>query len=343
MNFGKTVRSFFGMTTALVLLASLSGCNDKSHQPNINTNVVTDYSVSSHWLSLPVNLMPVDVFYAYPTSWYKTSPSDPNVCAVDLPMMLVGARKAFSRQATTFEAVANVYAPYYRQVDGDYTLALPENQRWALVRKYPAQDIIAAFEYYIAHFNQGRPFILAGHSQGSNALLVLLSDYMSQHPEVQKRMIAAYIIGYPVTESFMQSNPHLKFATGPDDIGVIISYNTQSPKVKPGTNPVVGNNIGLVINPITWTRDTSLAPASQSLGSFIPDSTGHFVKVLNFADAKIDLTQGVLICSSVNDSAMYRLSGSMGLGVYHSFDYPFYYYNLQENAGRRINKFLSHR
>ena len=54
----------------------------------------------------------------------------------------------------------------------------------------------------------------------------------------------------------VSAHPHLKFAEEPDDTGVIISYNTQSPKVQPGHNPVVGNNIGLVINPISWNRDT---------------------------------------------------------------------------------------
>ena len=61
---------------------------------------------------------------------------------------------------------------------------------------------------------------------------------------------------------------------------------------------------------------------------------------MNVADARIDLTQGVLICSSVKDSDMFRLSQIMPLGVYHNFDYPFYYFNIQENAIRRVNKFL---
>jgi hypothetical protein len=163
---------------------------------------------------------------------------------------------------------------------------------------------------------------------------------MVSHPEVYSRMIAAYVIGYPVTADFMAANKQLKFAEGPDDTGVIISYNTQSPKVAQGTNIVVGNNIGLVINPISWKRDETLATASESLGSSWIGADNGFVKVLNLADARIDLTQGVLICSSVNDSAMYKISGGMGLGIYHGFDIPFYYYNLQQNAENRSSKFL---
>jgi hypothetical protein len=172
-------------------------------------------------------------------------------------------------------------------------------------------------------------------------MMFLLSEYMTIHPDVYARMIAAYVIGYPVTKEFMAANRHLKFAEGPDDTGVIISYNTQSPKVVPGTNIVVANNVGLVINPINWKRDETPAPASENLGSYMPDSTKiHFQKVLDFADAQIDLAHGVIICNSVNDTAIYAISGGLDLGVYHLFDINFYYYNLKENAQRRATKFL---
>jgi hypothetical protein len=72
---------------------------------------------------------------------------------------------------------------------------------------------------------------------------------MKEHPEVYERMIAAYVIGYSITEDYLTQNPHLKFATGPDDIGVIISYNTEAPDVAAGVNPVVWPG-ALVINPI---------------------------------------------------------------------------------------------
>ena len=163
----------------------------------------------------------------------------------------------------------------------------------------PAADVTAAFDYYIRHYNNGRPFIIAGHSQGANVLMFLLSEYMKTHPDVYAGMIAAYVIGYPVTAEFMAENKHLRFAGGPDDTGVIISYNTQSPKVVPGTNIVVANNIGIVINPVNWKRDETPATASESLGSYMPDSTmTHFGKELNFADARIDPAHGLSSAAS---------------------------------------------
>ena len=306
-----------------------------------NPNVI-DYSNPGHWLSLPAHpSKPVDVFYVYPTVWAKVDPAEPNYCAIDHPSMHQGAVSAFNKQATAFETTGNVYAPFYRQADGACTLSLAEDQRWEVLRKVPAADVTTAFDYYIRHYNNGRPFIIAGHSQGANVLMFLLSEYMKTHPDVYAGMIAAYVIGYPVTAEFMAANKHLRFAGGPDDTGVIISYNTQSPKVVPGTNIVVANNIGIVINPINWKRDETPAPASESLGSYMPDSTmTHFGKVHNFADARIDLVHGIIICSSVNDNAIYAMSNGLDLGVYHIFDINFYYYNLRENAERRANRFL---
>lgn len=318
----------------LIISCSESGSPEKE--------IGIDYSNKKNWLVCPENSpKKVDIFYVYPTAWYKEIPSEPDICEIDNKTMLTGSRKAYEIQATAFETAGNIYAPYYRQLDAKYTLTLSEEQRWNVVAATPAKDVTAAFDYYIKNYNNGRPFVLLGHSQGAHVLLILLKDYMSKNPSVFARMVCAYVIGYPVTAEFMNANKHLKFAEGADDLGVIISYNTQSPKVVSGANIVMGNNIGMVINPVNWKRDETMAGTSESFGSYMPvNSQGQFGLVPNFADARIDLAKGVLICSSVKDSTMFKLSGGMGLGIYHSFDIPFYYYNLRENVQRRVNKFL---
>ena len=336
----KIIMRILNVFLVMSLLNGLISCSNSVESTEADS--ITDYSKPEHWLSLPAdNTKDVDIFYVYPTAWYKEDPSEPNFCAIDNGIMRIGSKGAFNRQATAFETVGNIYAPYYRQADAKYTLSLPENERWNVIGSIPSKDVIAAFDYYIKNYNNNRPFILVGHSQGANVLLFLLKDYMYKIPSVYARMISAYVIGYPVTAEFMDANKHLKFAEGPDDTGVIISFNTQSPNVSHGANPVMANNIGIVINPINWKKDETLATESENLGSYMPiDSLGHFGMVANFADARIDLAKGVLICSSVNDSAMFKLSPFMGIGVYHSFDIPFYYYNLRENAERRVNAFL---
>jgi len=285
--------------------------------------------------------MAVDVFYLYPTCWQKVDSTDPNICDINNTLMLAGAIPAFKRQATAFETFANVYAPYYRQADAVYTLGLPEDQRETVIGGIPTLDATAAFDYYIKHYNQNRPFILAGHSQGSNILIHLLSGYLKDNPEVYQRMVAAYVIGYPVTSAYLANNPHLKFAEGPDDTGVIISYNTQAPSVIPPNNPVVSNIVGLVINPITWTRTETEATTAEGLGSIMPDSvTLKFEPVPQYADARVDINKGVLICTSADSNELYKYTKSFGKGVYHSFDYPFYFFNIRVNAQNRADKFL---
>jgi len=235
------------LTIAVGSILTLAACGSDNSDP---APVATDYSQVNHWLSIPVVTEAVDVFYLYPTAWQRGD-NEPFICEIDNPSMLAGSASVFTRTATAFEPFANIFAPYYRQADAAYALTLPLAAHDALIAGIPTLDAVAAFDYYIKRFNQGRPFILAGHSQGSNVLINLLTGYLKDHPDVYQRMIAAYVIGYPVTAQIIEDNPHLKFAEGPDDTGVIISYNTQAPDVDPADNPVLSGLVGLVINPIT--------------------------------------------------------------------------------------------
>ena len=331
------IRIMLSVVAVFWLSVVLAACGSDKSSSRL---AATDYSKTAHWLSLPATTKPVDVFYLYPTAWQKVSPSDPNINEIDNASMLKGSNAAFARTATAFETVGNIYAPYYRQADALYTLTLPTlTEREQVVAGAPTIDAMAAFDYYIKHFNNGRPFILAGHSQGSNVLLNILADYMKANPVVYDRMIAAYVVGYSVTDASLAKNPHLKFATGPDDTGVIISYNTQSPTVAKGANPVVLDG-AIAINPLTWTRDETNAPTSQGLGSFMPGA-GGFSQVPQYGDAAVSLDKGVVICSTADEAALHALTPALPSGVYHSFDYLFYYYNLRANAANRAAKFLS--
>ena len=299
---------------------------------------VTDYSRTDSWLCMDRTAsLPVDVFYLYPTAWQKGA-GDGNYCPVDHPSMLRGAQGAFNRQASAFLPVGNIYAPYYRQADASYILTLPTiGEQEEAVRVIPAADGLAAFDYYLEHFNQDRPFILAGHSQGSNVLLYILSRIKDQ-PEVLDRMVAAYVIGFSVTRDYLAGNPPLRFASGPDDTGVIISFNTQAEVVE--RNPVVRPG-ALAINPISWTLDETEAPKEDNLGSIMPLSAllSDLSPVENLASARVDAQKGAIICGSV-DAQRYSRPG-WPQGVYHSYDYPFYFYNIRANAQNRVEKYLA--
>jgi hypothetical protein len=337
----KVVRQV--LLLVILLSFSLTACG---HTTTISTTrttfsssttiVAVDYSIPEHWLALPSTIdKKVDVFFLIPTAWTNNDPN-PTICAIDEPSLKAKAPLSIATQASAFATVADIYAPYYRQDN------LSPIDRLKICAGIPTTDAVAAFDYYIQHYNNGRPFILAGHSQGSNVLINLLSVYMKDHPEVLKYMVAAYVIGFPVTAEYLAENPFLKFATGPDDTGVIISYNTQAPDVAPGTNTVLTGLVGEVINPITWTRDEALATTSQGLGSYMPDPvTLKFSQVPQYADARIDRAQGILVCTTADEDMIYKLAPTMGRGVYHGFDYYFYYYDLSKNAANRIEQFLN--
>lgn len=328
------------MNVKRILLLVITLCVSLTLAAHANDTQVTDYSQAKHWLALPASTdKAVDVFYLYPTAWYKVNKDELNICEIDNPIMLEGSKLAFARQATAFETVGNIYAPYYRQADVGYTLSLSPEEQEKFVGGIPKTDAMAAFDYYIKNCNNGRSFILVGHSQGSNLLAFILSEYMKEHPAVYARMIAAYVIGYSVTGDYLAKNPHLKFAKGSDDTGVIISYNTQAPNVI--NNPVVMPG-AIAINPITWTREETLATAEQSLGSIVLNNGIVVAKnVKNYADARVDKARGVVICTTADVEKLAPGNKVFGKGVFHTYDYPFYYYNIRENAENRTKNFLS--
>jgi len=313
----------------------------------------TDYQQRSHWLFVPaknVKKKRVDVFYLYPTEYVRV-PGGPLICPVDDPQMMAAAKVAFQRQATAFRTVANIYAPYYRQADAASRAKMPQKEQVKVVAGAPTVDGIAAFKHFIKHFNHGRPFILVGHSLGSNVTANLLAQYMGSHPRVRKRMIAAYVVGYSITPHYLKQHPFLKFARGARDTGVIVSWNTEAPTVA-GKDPVLLPG-GLAINPITWTRKQTEAPAAKNPGSIELDPTtgtplltaqGKIKRFKNVADARVDKAKGVVICSTVPwQDPPYYTPGGFPMGVLHVFDYPLYFFSVRANAADRVAHYFAER
>ena len=296
-----------------------------------------DYADSNNWLAINYTGKAVDVVYFYPTTFIPSEEGASIVADIDDAGMRSGAQEVYESQATLFEGDCNIYAPYYRQVDATYALTLSPEGEEDLLRRSAAHDPSDALDHYFEHYNDGRPFILAGHSQGSEVLTMILSDYMTKHPELLDRMVAAYVIGYSVTERYIAENPHLRFAECADDTGVIISYNTEGPGNDGFSNAVVKDG-AISINPINWKRDGTYADRSEGLGSRIGG-----VAITGLVDAKVDLERGVVVCTTV-DPSDYAIPAPadkiFGPESYHKCDYEFYYYDLRENVKNRIAAFM---
>jgi hypothetical protein len=302
---------------------------------------VTDYSDAANWLKVSTPTpKAVDVFYVYPTAYQKAGPSAPDIAAVTDAGMRTGAQSAYARQATAFADVANIFAPYYRQADATYALTLPQAQHVQVIEGAPLIDVTAAFTYYLEHYNQGRPFLLVAHSQGSDVSTHLLATYLKDNPKVLARMVAAYIPGYSVTPDYLAANPQLRFGESATDTGVLLSWNTEAATIG-SPNPVLLPG-ALVINPITWTTSQTHATAGQSLGSWLPDTTGVFAKVPHYADAQVDTAKGVLVTTTPSvETWSPGGQNAFPKGVFHSFDFPFFYFDVQANAQQRVAAYLT--
>jgi len=139
--------------------------------------------------------------------------------------LMAGAKMVRQIQTSVFDESCNVYMPYYRQI----SMPAPGSDYPGIINYISGFDATDALDYFLTNLNEGRPFILAGHSQGAATLLALLENYMTKHPEALKRMVAAYPIGYAVTKDFL-ARTGLKFAEGATDTGVIVSWNTEGVK-----------------------------------------------------------------------------------------------------------------
>jgi pimeloyl-ACP methyl ester carboxylesterase len=300
-----------------------------------------DYSNSDNWLAKGnEGSLDVDVFFLYPTSWRAAIGEYP-IAAIDNVEMRKWAAYYLKTRASAFETAGNVYAPFYRQLDAAFIVSQESMDAVDIFAGVPYADVKAAFEYYLEHYNKGKPFIIAGHSQGSFVAAGLVTLYLRDNPEVYERMIAAYLIGMPIPKEYYLLFPHVKPARSADDLGVVISYNTNSPTVD-GTGPFSSPS-NVLINPITWTTDDGYAPREASKGGIIVSDDGTFTDAPHLADARIDPATGTLVSTVDRDrfSSAAASRAYFPLGVLHENDIPLYYYDLRANAENRVEKWFA--
>ena len=233
-----------------------------------------------------------------------------------------GVAGEYMMHASAFADATNVFVPYYRQAGLRYAGEIHKKTGDvnAALSGMPYDDITAALDYYFENCNGGRPFIIAGHSQGSSMVLLLLSKYFKDHPEYCKRMVAAYPIGYSVTNS----------------------WNTEGPKnvEENAVNVVVLPN-AISINPLNWKLDETYAPASANLGSLLlNEETGEADIGDLGADAQLNLARGVVVTNAkvvpLPEGEAEVAASFFGPDGRHDCDYIYYYNNIRDNVAKRI-------
>lgn len=304
-----------------------------------------DYSREECWLNFPEITKDVDTFYIYSTTYVESSHEKgaPDYASLDNPEMVMGAQCEYMTNASVFEDSANVFAPYYRQAGMRYAGEIREKTGNIdeAISGMPYDDISAALDYFFENCNCGRPFIIAGHSQGSGMVKYVLQHYFKDHPEYYERMVAAYVIGFSVTKDDLEAYPHLKFASGESDTGVIISWNTEGPKnVETNAHNVVVMPNAISINPLNWKLDETYAPAGENLGSLVPnEETGEYEIADIGADAQVVIDRGVVVTNA--GFAPSEMTDYFGPDSFHEDEYNIYYNNIKDNAAKRIKAYAA--
>ena len=213
----------------------------------------------------------------------------------------------------------NYYSPYYRQA----SLQSWATEELALSRiQLAMSDVRRSWDYYLKNLNQGRPFILAGFSQGAHAVM----DLMKMMPDsVVERMVAAYVIGYRVTPDDLKQCRHIRPAKSFDDTGVTICFNSvKSPET---AIDIVSSDNQLNINPVNWHTDTVSAP-------FIL----YGKRSNDTLSVRCDTENRLLIVDGYKSDYVMPILGKKG--NYHHMELKFYYPYIRQNMTERVKAFL---
>lgn len=313
-----------------------------------------------------------DVFFIHPTSYFGTqywnAPLD-HAHANELVDELI-----IPGQASAFNGVCRIVAPRYRQATFYSFLRGTKSGRAALELAYA--DVLDSFEHYLRHWNQGRPFFIGSHSQGTVHAMRLLKERIDG-TDLAKRTVAAYAIGFRFPQDQFENGYFESFypSQSATDTGCVIAWDTYSDEGGPShwidraevwyANP---NGTGrwvrrahkrpVATNPLSWTNETQTVAASANKGAVhvILSEPGD-IKWKGFGGEKpIGLRAKSLSAPHVGEvSATLGPDGFLYIswpatkafknaimpgGNFHNYDYGLFYMNMRENVRQRLDVYL---
>jgi hypothetical protein len=338
----------------LIFLFALSftimACSKKPYILKVNFQdssipAVPDYRSVQSWASLPdkadaADSVPVksglknqqasaivDVFFIHPTT-FTQEPGNAYQWNADVHDDALNHDTQLStilNQASIFNGSCRVHAPYYRQAHY-YSFITPNREDGKRALDLAYTDVKAAFEYYLEHYHQGRPIVIASHSQGSVHAERLLKDFFDGK-ELQKKLVVAYLVGRAISPTtFSTIQPTKK----PDEVGVWASWNTFARGFYPTSYHSYFKG-SLSTNPLLWNSSEEFAGKELNHGG-----VGlHFTFVPNAVDAQNH--QQILWINKpyIKGRAFVRTK------IWHRADMNLFYMNIRENVALRIEHYLA--
>lgn len=341
---------------ACLAAALLSACGDQPQRPRDQAvPPLPDYSSADSWAALPDRedaadvtprgaedrqaTVPADVFFVHPTTYLlgRAWNADPSDADVNRRTEVTAIRN----QASIFNSAGRVYAPRYRQA---VLYAYTHNDATSLAaRELAYSDVERAFDHYLARYRNGRPFILAGHSQGAHHLLRLLEERIAGD-KLASNLIAAYLVGTPMpADKLTRTLEGVPLCRAPEQTGCLVSWNTVAPNADRDrfgrikhyypTGWELNDSKQLVCsNPLSWTPPIALAGVKSSRQGLLARAPGP----------PSAACEGGLLTITRPPGRAFRLTRGRK-GDYHVYDLPLFHMNVRRNAVVRVSSYLAAR
>ena len=308
-----------------------------------------------------------DVFFVHPTTYVGTANWNEDVHA---PMQETRAGEIVAElimpgQASLFNGCCRIYAPRYRQASLAAFFVPGDNGRAALDLAYA--DVVRAFRHYLEHDNDGRPFILAGHSQGTCHLMRLLAEDFDE--SLKDQLVAAYLLGFKVTEEAAARFAHISTpARDALEPGSFIAFDSfldgtdalnQSDQAEhrfaEGWTARVGKKVHAV-NPVNWSTETaSTRSEHMGFGVVSVNNPGLLAglympgpnQALGLKATKLAAPVTPGVATHIDEYGFLKIGlpeqSFMNVGIfggnYHNRDVALFYMNLRVNAEARVAAF----